>query len=212
MTAHSDVASPHEPIALRDNSARSSGGKISDGALIEAIARGDQQAMRRLYERHSVHVYRFARRLQVDQSTAEDLVSKVFLHVWRSAGAFEGRAQVSTWLLAITRYGALDTLRQRPLEPLDEIASATIEDESDGPEAAIQKKQTASVLIKALQDLSPAHRDIIDLVYYHERSIDEVARILNIPRGTVKTRMFYARKRLAQVLGQGGHDAPQLLA
>jgi RNA polymerase sigma-70 factor, ECF subfamily len=207
MTAHSDVASPHEPIALRDNSARSSGGKISDGALIEAIARGDQQAMRRLYERHSVHVYRFARRLGVDQSTAEDLVSEVFLHVWRSAGAFEGRAQVSTW-----RYGTLDTIRQRPLEPLDEIVSATIEDESDGPEAAIQKKQTASVLIKALRDLSPAHRDIINLVYYHEKSIDEVARILNIPRGTVKTRMFYARKRLAQVLGQGGRDAPQLLA
>jgi RNA polymerase sigma-70 factor, ECF subfamily len=207
MTAHSDVASPHEPIALRDNSARSSGGKISDGTLIEAIARGDQQAMRRLYERHSVHVYRFARRLGVDQSTAEDLVSEVFLHVWRSAGAFEGRAQVSTW-----RYGTLDTIRQRPLEPLDEIVSATIEDESDGPEAAIQKKQTASVLIKALRDLSPAHRDIINLVYYHEKSIDEVARILNIPRGTVKTRMFYARKRLAQVLGQGGRDAPQLLA
>ena len=104
--------------------------------------------MRRLYERHSVHVYRFARRLGVDQSTAEDLVSEVFLQVWRSAGAFEGRAQVSTWLLAITRYGALDTIRRRPLEPLDEIASATIEDDSDGPKAAIQKKQAASVLIK----------------------------------------------------------------
>ena len=65
----------------------------------------------------------------------------------------------------------------------------------------MQKKQSASVLNEARQELSPAHREIIDLVYYHEKSIDEVARILHIPTGTVKTRMFYARKRLAQLLG-----------
>ena len=82
------------------------------------------------------------------------------------------------------------------------MASASIEDETDGPEAATQKKQAASILIDALQDLSPAHREIIDLVYYHEKSIDEVARILDIPRGTVKARMSYARKRLALLLSR----------
>ena len=94
---------------------------------------------------------------------------------------------------------------------LDE-ASATMKDETDGPEAAIQKKQAVSVLINALRDLSPAHRGIIDLVYYHEKSIDEVAHILNIPSSTVKTRMFCARKRLAQRLSRLGQSASQLLA
>jgi RNA polymerase sigma-70 factor, ECF subfamily len=209
MIARSDVNDRHEPTGLPHNTPRTpGGGRISDEALIAAIARGDQQAMRRLYERHSGHVYRFARRLGVDQPAAEDLVSEVFLDVWRSADAFEGRARVSTWLLAITRNSACDIKRRRTLEPLDELAFATIEDETDGPELAIQRKQAALVLFETVQDLSPAHRNIIDLVYYREKSIHEVARLLNIPTSTVKTRMFHARKRLAQLLTQRGQMRP----
>ena len=212
MITPSHASYAHEAIRLWDNSAGSPGGKISDETLIAAIARGDQQAMRQLYERHSVSVYRFARRLGANQSAAEDLVSEVFLDVWRCAGNFEGRARVSTWLLAITRNKVLSTIRRRPPEPLDEINSLSIQDETDGPEVAVQKKQIASVLIDTLRNLSPAHREIIDLVYYHEKSIDEVARIINVRGSTVKTRMFHARKRLAQLLGQRGQDASQLLA
>jgi RNA polymerase sigma-70 factor (ECF subfamily) len=212
MIVHSDTNYVHEPMRLRDKSDRAARVNVSDRALIAAIAHGDQQAMRRLYERHSLRVYRFARRLGADHCAAEDLVSEVFLDVWRSAGTFEGRAQVSTWILAITRNKRLGIIRQRPFDAVDEIASAAMKDETDGPEAAIQKKQAASVLVNTLRDLSPAHRGIIDLVYYHEKSIDEVAHILNIPSSTVKTRMFYARKRLAQRLSRLGQGAPELLA
>jgi RNA polymerase sigma factor (sigma-70 family) len=127
MIARSEANYPHEVIRARNNSAGTQGGTISDGALIAAIARGDQQAMRRLYERHSANVYRYACRLGRDQSTAEDLVSEVFLVVWRCAGAFEGRAQISIWLLATARNRTLDTIRRRSLESLDEIESRTIE-------------------------------------------------------------------------------------
>jgi RNA polymerase sigma-70 factor (ECF subfamily) len=140
MIAHSNTNYLHEPIRLRDNSDRTARGNVSDVALIAAIASGDQQAMRRLYERHSLRVYRYARRLGADHSAAEDLVSEVFLDVWRSAGTFEGRAQVSTWILAITRNKRLDIIRQRPFEAVDEIASAAVKDETDGPEAAIQPR------------------------------------------------------------------------
>ena len=119
MIAESDTNCLHESIRLRDNSARTSDGKASDAELVGAIARGDQQAMRRLYERHSLRVYRFARRLGADHSAAEDLVSEVFLDVWRCASTFEGRAQVSTWLLAITRNKALGVIRRSPLEPFE---------------------------------------------------------------------------------------------
>jgi RNA polymerase sigma-70 factor, ECF subfamily len=212
MIAESATNCLHESIRLRDNSARSLDGKASDAELVEAIARGDQFSMRQLYERHSTRVYRFARRLGADHSAAEDLVSEVFLDVWRCGSTFAGRARVSTWLLAITRNKALDIIRRSPLKPFEQIESVTMEDETDGPEVAVQKKQAASVLSGAFRNMSAADREIIDLVYYHESSINEVARILNIPKGTVKTRMFYARKRLSALLAQCGQDASQLLA
>ena len=84
--------------------------------------------MRLLYARHSVRIFRFAMRIVSDESVAEDVVNEVFLDVWRKAGGFEGRSQVSTWLLAITRFKALAMGRRRPLEPLDDEVCETIED------------------------------------------------------------------------------------
>ena len=78
------------------------------------------------------------------------------------------------------------------------------EDPADNPEAAYQKRDTRAVMRKCLAELSPAHREIIDLVYYHGKSIDEVARLTGAGQATVKTRMFYARKRLAELLGAYG--------
>ena len=113
---------------------------------------------------------------------------------------------MSTWLLAIARYKALSALRRRPDEALDEEAVAAIEDPADDPEVAIQKKDKGAVLRECLTKLSAEHREIIDLVYYHEKSVEEVAEIVGIPENTVKTRMFYARKRLSELLKAAGID------
>src|SRR6201993_5182224 len=102
----------------------------ADEVLIGRIASGDRLAMQVLFARHHVRVYRFVLRLVRDESTAEDLISEVFLDVWRQAGRFEGRSAVSTWLLAIARFKALSALRRRPDEELDEAAVAAIEDEA----------------------------------------------------------------------------------
>jgi RNA polymerase sigma-70 factor (ECF subfamily) len=177
-----------------------------DEVLIGSIAAGDRRAMQVLYARHHVQVYRFILRLVRNEATAEDLVSEVFLDVWRQAGRFEGRSQVSTWLLAIARFKALSILRRRKEDELaDEVATA-IEDPSDNPDDALQKKDRATVLRQCLNGLSAEHREIIDLVYYHEKSVEEVAQIVGIPEGTVKTRMFYARKKLAELLQAQGVD------
>ena len=90
--------------------------------------------MQVLYARHHVRVYRFVLRLVRDEQVAEDLISEVFLDVWRQAGRFEGRSAVSTWLLAITRFKALSALRKRKDAELDEEAAEAIEDPSDDPE------------------------------------------------------------------------------
>jgi len=176
----------------------------SDEVLIGRIASGDRLAMQVLFARHHVKVFRFVLRLVRDESTAEDLISEVFLDVWRQAGRFEGRSQVSTWLLAIARFKSLSAMRKRPDEALDDETAAAIEDPSDDPETALEKKDKGEVLRKCLTALSAEHREIIDLVYYHEKSVEEVAQIVGIPENTVKTRMFYARKKLADLLKAEG--------
>src|SRR5829696_665884 len=127
----------------------------SDEILIGRIAAGDKLAMQVLFARHHVRVYRFVLRLVGDPSRAEDLISEVFLDVWRQAGKFEARSAVSTWILAIARYKALSALRKRTEEELDEEQAAAIEDTSDDPEVAMQKKDTGEVLRQALTQLSP---------------------------------------------------------
>jgi RNA polymerase sigma-70 factor (ECF subfamily) len=176
----------------------------SENALVRSIAQGDKRAMHVLFACHRLRVYRFALHLVADKEAAEDLVSEVFLEVWRHAGRFEGRCRVSTWLLTITRNLAVSMLRRRPMERLDRDEAAAIPDHADDPETAIQTKQQNAILAHCLTKLSPAHREVIDLVYYHGRSVDEVAAIIRVPPSTVKTRMFYARKRVATLLSAFG--------
>jgi RNA polymerase sigma-70 factor (ECF subfamily) len=143
-------------------------------------------------------VYRFVLRMVRDETLAEDLLSDVFFDVWRQADRFEARAAVSTWILGIARFKALSALRRRPNVEFDDEMVAAIEDPADDPEVALQKKNSGEVLRHCLAALSPEHGQIIDLVYYHGKSVREVAEIIGIPEPTVKTRMFYARKRLAE--------------
>ena len=178
--------------------------EASDEILIGRIAGGDRLAMQALYARHHVKVFRFVLRLVRNEASAQDLISEVFLDVWRQAARFEGRSAVSTWILAIARFKALSSVRRRKEAQLDEEEAERIEDEADTPEVALQKKDTGEVLRQCLAKLSPDHREIIDLVYYHEKSVEEVAEIVDIPENTVKTRMFYARKKLAELLKEAG--------
>ncbi len=178
----------------------------SDDVLIGRIANGDRLAMQVLFARHHVQVYRFALRIVRNEATAEDLIGDVFLDVWRQAGKFEGRSAVSTWLLGIARFKALSALRRRPEEELDEEAAGAIEDQTDDPEVALAKKDKGAILRQCLEKLSVEHREVVDLVYYHEKSVEEVAKIVGIPEATVKTRMFYARKKLSELLKERGID------
>lgn len=172
----------------------------SDDMLLESIAGGNRTSMHILYCRHSVRVYRFILRIVRDATTAEDLVSQVFLDVWRTAGQFQGRSQVSTWLLSIARFKALTAMRQRRFEDIDQEDVRQIPDDAETPETSLDRSDTSAILRACVQKLSPAHREIINLVYYHEKSVEEVGQIIGIPQSTVKTRMFYARKQLAELL------------
>src|SRR5947199_4163125 len=139
----------------------------SDEMLIRRIAEGDQLAMRTLFGRHRVALYRWLLRLVRDEALAEDLLSDVFLDVWRQAAAFEARSSVSTWLLAIARYKALSARRRRADVELDDKVAARVADTADDPEVALQKKTRGELLRRSLTRLSPEHGEVIDLVYFH---------------------------------------------
>jgi RNA polymerase sigma-70 factor (ECF subfamily) len=173
---------------------------FSDDVLIERIANGDQLAMRTLYARHRVTIYRWLLRLVGDQTSAEDLLSDVFLDVWRKAASFEGRSSVSTWLLAIARHKALSARRRRADGELDNALAPMLVDPADNPELVLQKKSRENLLRHCLAQLSPQHSEVIDLAYYHGKSIKEIAEIVGINEATVKSRAFYARKKLAQLV------------
>jgi RNA polymerase sigma-70 factor, ECF subfamily len=179
----------------------------TDEMLLNNIAGGDRNAMHTLYARHNVRVYRFILRMVRDTTTAEDIVSQVFLDVWRTAGQFEGRAQVSTWLLSIARFKALTALRQRRHEDIEQDDVLDIADDADTPETSLDRSNTRAILRACVAKLSAAHREIINLVYYHEKSVEEVGQIIGIPQSTVKTRMFYARKQLAGLLKVAGVES-----
>jgi RNA polymerase sigma-70 factor, ECF subfamily len=178
----------------------SSADTASDAVLIQRIAAGDQLAMRALFARHRIPLYRWLLRSVRDETLAEDLLSDVFLDVWRQAGSYRGDASVSTWLLAIARYKALSARRARPHAELDARVASSIADPADNPEAELQKRNRSEVLQDSLARLSPEHGEVVDLVYYHGKSVKEVADIIGIGEATVKTRMFYARKKLADLV------------
>jgi RNA polymerase sigma-70 factor (ECF subfamily) len=188
------------PLVLSRAGRLGSGQGTSDEALLGAIAAGDQRAMQVLYARHHVRVYRFVLRLTQDRSLAEDVVSEVFLDVWRRAGGFKGKSQVSTWMLAIARYKALSALRAHSDAQLDEHAAVSVIDPADDAETTMSKRDRSAIVQQCLSQLSALHREVLDLVYYHEKSVDEVAEIVGAPVNTVKTRMFYARKRMQTLL------------
>jgi RNA polymerase sigma-70 factor (ECF subfamily) len=180
--------------------------ETSDEELLKRVAGGDRAAMQVLYARHNLRVYRFLLRFVRNTANAEDLINDVFFDVWQQAGRFEGRSSVSTWLLSIARFKALSSLRKKTPDSLEPEFAESIEDQADDPEITAQKADKAKILRQCLAALSPAHREVVDLVYYHERTVEEVGEILGIPENTVKTRMFHARKRLSELLKAAGID------
>src|SRR5215471_19800518 len=128
---------------------------MSDEALIAAIAAGDRAAMRILYNRHQVRVFRFAARLVDDAASAEDVVSEAFIEVWRQADRFEGRSSVSTWIMSIARFKALSVLRRRLEVEFDEKLAQAVADHSATPENALLDMDRSAQIRACLKQLSP---------------------------------------------------------
>lgn len=175
-----------------------------DQMLLQNVARGDASAMHIVFLRHQQRALRFILRLVHSHDLAQDIASEVFLDVWRLAHRFEYRSRVSTWLLAIARFKAINAMRRTTFQNLDELNLPETAVASDTPEMALDRKETSGMLHGCLDELSPVHRQILNLFYYHDCSVAEVSVRIGIPKATVKSRLFYARKHLGRILVDAG--------
>ena len=173
-----------------------------EAELLHAIARGKEQAMQQLYRLWQPRLLAFVTRRLGDRHDAEDVVHEVMLDIWRQAGRYEGRSRPLTWAMSIAHHKLVDRQRKHYREdPSDDIELFDGEDEADLP-AALNGARDAQRLHDCLTRLSDAHRTAVHLAFFEELSYPDIARIIACPVGTVKTRLFHARKLLKDCLGE----------
>ncbi len=166
---------------------------MDDAKLVTKVAQGDGGAFRELYERFADRVYRYAFTLLRDRHLAEDVMQETMISVWKGAGMFEGRSQVSTWLFGIARYQAYHARRS---EAKGERLPAERVEEPD-PSGPMEREVRVQ---RAVASLPPEQREVVFLAFYEGLPYEEIARVQGVPEGTVKSRMFHAKRRLAEEL------------
>lgn len=172
---------------------------------LRRIATGDREAFSRLYATAQPGLARYAAALLAgDGDAALDVVDEAFLSIWREAGRYSGAGNADGWIRRIVRNKSIDWLRSRRERPIandaEQGAADRLVDEADTPERAAERSSQALELRKALERLSPDHREVVWLCYFEDRSLSEIAQIAGCPENTVKTRLFHARRQLRSEL------------
>jgi RNA polymerase sigma factor (sigma-70 family) len=183
----------------------------ADTALVRAMARHEQDALRELYASYGRRLFAYALRLTGSQGLAEEVLQDSLLAAWRGAGGYRGEGRVSTWLLGIVhrQAGASRRRKHLPTTELD-VAEGVLGGAAE-PESEALAKDRQTLLRRAMTELSPEHRQTLHLVFYQGLSLTEVAEVCGCPLGTVKSRLNHAKARLRGVLSQAGLGAEDLL-
>jgi len=175
---------------------------LRDTNLLKRIANSDRDAFSELYISYQPRLIKFCSRiLKNDVALAADIVDEAMIEIWRSAGSFSGRSQPSTWIHSIARFRLIGYLRKNK-ELLQDESSEWLNYEDDAllPDEEISLLERNEEIIRSIGKLSKKHKEVIELVYFRELSIKDISLMLNISENTVKTRMFYARNHLKNIL------------
>ena len=168
--------------------------RMDDEVQQRLRARQYDQALEGLLDRYEKKVFRMAVMMLRDAGRAEEVTQEIFLKLWRVLPAYDGRAAPSTWLYTIARNTCLSALRAdacRRTQPLEE-----------SPEPAVPNRAAEDAeLRECLARLPQAQREAITLFYLEEKSIEDVARLLDLPEGTVKSHLHRARRALGEMMG-----------
>ncbi len=169
-------------------------------ALIKRIADGDRQALAELYRLMEKPVYRFILSRLNDPFESSDILHDVFLEVWRSAGRFEGRSKLQTWIFGIAYRKVIDRHRKAGRSTLTDTADENIADDAATAESCVVAAQDAEQVQHCLSTLSDDHRSAISLAFWEDMSYREIADVCKTAEGTIKTRIFHAKKLLLRCL------------
>lgn len=168
--------------------------------LLGRIAAGDKKAMKALYVSVGPDVHRFIQTRMRDPQDAADILQETMLEVWRQAGSFAGRSAARTWIFAIARNKAAD--RARRTVPTGAQADESVPDDAPTPEAALAALEEGTALRDCVAKLGDTHRSVIHLAFFRDLSYAEIAEIEDCALGTVKTRIFHAKKLLMHCLAR----------
>lgn len=168
------------------------------------IAAGDHQAFREIYDRYYKRIYFYSYRLLGEGEGAQEVANEVMLEIWKGAKRFRGESKPSTWFFGIAVNKVRKAIKKRPPPHEDLETVGKKADEKDTQEETIYGSELRERMRMAIKSLNPEHREVLDMTYYQGLSVKEIAEIMGCPANTVKTRMFYARKRLGGILQEMG--------
>lgn len=171
-----------------------------DDELIRSVAKGDDEALIQLYQRHGRAVYSLAYYIIQDRALAEEITQDVFIAVWQKASQFDAaRGRLESWLLQITRNLAIDNLRYQRRRHAHAVSLDDVESHaalSDGPLAELQKRELNGLL----QKLPAEQQQVIELAYFQGFTHEEIAAKLKLPIGTIKSRILLGLRKLKTML------------
>lgn len=195
-----------------------------DARLLARVAGGEQAAFEALYHRYHRRLFGYLLRVLRRPALVEEVLDDVMLAVWQGAHRFDGRSRASTWILGIAHHKALKALERtrresdrdggEPPESFDHAAApagAGAPNAAVGPERSAARSELRRRLRSAMEALSPVQRAVVELTFFYGYSYPEIAEIVGCPVGTVKTRMFHARRLLKERLPDLGLDAEREL-
>lgn len=176
---------------------------IEDTHLLRLVSQGNEDALTTLYERYGGQLYAYALRIVGDHASAEDVLQESLVVIWQRAKTFRGEGRVTAWLFGIVHNKAMRTFREKENLALDEIPGEP-ESSEQKPDERLISNERRKALREGLEQLSVEHRTVLELVFYQGMSLKETAGVCQVPVGTVKSRLNYAKAALKGALSRGG--------
>jgi len=178
----------------------------ADLELLRRIGQGDESAMAEFYREHGHVVLAHVLLVTGERVLAEEITQDTMLAVWRGAGSFRGESSPRSWVIGIARRQTRDRLRSRRLRVVDDAFLADQPGSGPGPEATALDRAELAEVTAAIRELAAPHREVLGLAFGAGLRLAEVASVLEVPIGTVKSRLFAARAALNRILSEKGQS------
>ena len=196
-------------FAEHTNEAASSGREqvAAENLLLARVAKRDREALAEIYARFQRPLFSYLYHLLGQKELAEDVLQEVLVIIWQKAHTFQRVARAAHWIFGIAHHQAFKALRRdASVTFLGLEAALDLPDETPGPEADLLRRTTHEEIAGALARLTPEHREVLELAFFQDFACKEIAAIVGIPLGTVKSRLSYARRALKAALLRNGWE------